>query len=226
MLAAAGDSHRAAGQQSYMKSAMPFHGVTATQRRRLVRPLLAHRLDSAQAWRTQVLALWDGAGYREERYVALELARVSWAGNYRLGDPRGSLELYRYLVVTGAWWDLVDEIAGHLVAEVVAAEPAVGTTTMQRWAVDADQWVRRAAILSQLGSRSPDLELLETVLVPNLEGGSGSDDTGRQDFFIRKAVGWALRDAARRRPEWVLDFLDRHRGRLAGLSLREASKHL
>lgn len=96
------------------------------------------------------------------------------------------------------------------------------TPTILAWAEDDDLWLRRTAILSQLGSgNGSDTVLLETVLTANLEGSRHGSE-----FFVRKAVGWALRDHARSDPDWVRGFLERHHDRLSGLSRREASKHL
>lgn len=221
-LAAEGDPERAVQQQRYMKSAMPFRGIGLPQVRRIVRGVLddpAHRLSSAPAWETTVRRLWDEASYREERYAALTVARHRSAGAWR---TPAVVPLLRHLVVTGAWWDLVDETAGDLVAPLLRTYRAEVTPTVLAWAEDEDLWLRRAAILSQLGARAEtDTGLLEAVLTANLEGALHGSE-----FFVRKAVGWALRDYARTDPDWVRGFLARHDARLSGLSRREASKHL
>lgn len=221
-LAAEGDPERAVQQQRYMKSAMPFRGIGLPQVRRIVRGVLddpAHRLSSAPAWETTVRRLWDEASYREERYAALTVARHRSAGAWR---TPAVVPLLRHLVATGAWWDLVDETAGDLVAPLLRTYRAEVTPTVLAWAEDEDLWLRRAAILSQLGARAEtDTGLLEAVLTANLEGSLHGSE-----FFVRKAVGWALRDYARTDPDWVRGFLARHDARLSGLSRREASKHL
>jgi 3-methyladenine DNA glycosylase AlkD len=125
-------------------------------------------------------------------------------------------------VTTGAWWDVVDNIAGNRVGPILRSSPGIVTPVVRSWAVDDDLWVRRTAILCQLGSKAAtDTELLAHVLERNLE-----DSHHGREFFIRKAVGWALRQHARVDPGWVLDFVAAHDDRLSGLSRREALKHV
>ncbi|HEV2797849.1 MAG TPA: DNA alkylation repair protein, partial [Nocardioides sp.] len=138
------------------------------------------------------------------------------------------LALLEELVRLGAWWDVVDEIAGHLVGQVLLDHRAEATPVIEAWAVadagsgENSMWVRRTAMLAQLRhAEATDTDLLERVLVANL------DDTmyGRE-FFIRKALGWALRQHARTDAAWVRTFVSAHADRLSGLSRREALKHL
>jgi 3-methyladenine DNA glycosylase AlkD len=219
-LAAAGDPERARQQQAYMKSSMPYYGVTAPELRTLLRPLLLeHRFEDRAAWEATVRRIWDEAGHREERYAALALLRHA---AYRTWLDVDLLPLLEHLVRTGAWWDFVDEVASHLVGQVLLDHRAVVTPVITGWAIDEHLWIRRTAMLCQLRHRDrTDTELLERVLVANL------DDTllGRE-FFIRKALGWALREHARTDSVWVLDFVGTHTDRLSGLSRREALKHL
>lgn len=216
VLAEAGDPVRAADQQRYMKSQLPYYGVTMTELRRLLRPVLAdfHPADRS-AWEGAVRSVWDGAGHREERYAALSLARHRSARRWQ--DP-ATLSLYRHLVVTGAWWDTVDEVASHLVGGVLAAHRVEVTPTILTWSLDRDLWLRRTSVLAQLRhGTETDTELLRRVIEANAE-----DDS----FWLRKAIGWALRQYARTDPDWVRAEVDRLGPRLSGLSRREATKHL
>jgi 3-methyladenine DNA glycosylase AlkD len=219
-IAEAGDPDRAPQMQAYMKSALPFRGVSAVPLRAITREVVAaHPLPDRAAWRAAVLELWDGAAYREERYAALAVAGHR---RYRVHRDPSALDLYRHLVVTGAWWDLVDTIASHHVGEILARFPEQVTPVLEQWAVDEDLWLRRTAMLSQLGRRSDtDVSLLRSALEQNLE-----DSPHGREFFIRKALGWALRDYARTDPDWVRAFVTAHEDRLSGLSRREALKHL
>lgn len=211
------DAERAVGQQRYMKSEMPFLGLTSPGRRALVRPVLADpglRLESRGEWEGAVHSLWDGAGFREERYAALDLLRHRTYRSWR--DP-DLMPLVEHLVVSGAWWDLVDELS-NVVGEVLVVDPEGEGLRMREWSEREDLWLRRSAIISQLRHKDhTDTVLLEAVIEPNL------DDP---QFFIRKAIGWALRQYARTDPVWVQSFVDRHTHRLSGLSRREALKHL
>jgi 3-methyladenine DNA glycosylase AlkD len=215
-LAEAGDPERAAGQQSYMKSEMPFRGVTSAELTRLLRPLLAGYAPPDRAsHEATVRALWDEATHREERYAATALARHRAARAWL--DP-DALDLHRHLVVTGAWWDHVDVVAAHLVGEVLRGHRAAVTPVMRRWAVDDDLWVRRTAVLCQLPHKADtDAALLRDVVEANV------DDTS---FWLRKAIGWALREYAKTDPDWVRAEVARLDGRISGLSRREALKHL
>ncbi len=219
-LAAAGDPERAGRQQAYMKSAMPYRGLTSKELRLLLRPLLAeHRFEDRVAWEATTRRLWDEAGHREERYAALALLRHS---AYRPWLDVDLLPLLEHLVRTGAWWDYVDEIASHLVGQVLLDNRAAVTTLMRNWAVDEHLWIRRTAMLCQLRHKQlTDTDLLAHALVANLD-----DTVLGKEFFIRKALGWALREHAKTDAAWVLDFVGTHAERLSGLSRREALKHL
>ena len=221
-LAGGGDPVRAAGQRQYLRSETPLRGFRLAELRAALRPVLAapgHVIDDAGAWAATVRTLWVEAQYREERHAAIALARHrpyrEWAT-----DP-AALPLYRHLVDTGAWWDLVDDVATHLVAPLLRAHPDVAAA-VRAWSSDADLWVRRAAILAQTGARErTDTRLLTDCVEANLLGSAHGDE-----FFIRKAIGWALRDYARTDPAWVAAYVEALGDRLAPLSRREALKHL
>jgi 3-methyladenine DNA glycosylase AlkD len=219
-LAAAGDPDRAARQQAYMKSAMPYRGLSAPELRILLGPiLLEHRVATRTAWEDAVRELWDGATHREEWYAAIALLRHR---HYRAWVDPDLLPLLRHLVETGAWWDVVDEVAAHLVGGVLATHRPVVTPVVRAWGSEDHLWVRRTAILAQLRHRTAtDTVLLADVLGANLEGTPYG-----KEFFVRKAVGWALRAYGDTDPAWVLAYVSQHEDRLSGLSRREALKHL
>lgn len=219
-IAEAGDPTRAPRMQAYMKSALPYRGVASVPFRVLTREVVtAHPLPDRPAWEAVVRELWDHAEYREEWYAALAVARHPLYRGYQDVD---TLALYRHLIVSGAWWDVVDDIASHLVGDILAADPVQVTPVVRAWAVDDDLWLRRTAVICQLGRKGEtDVDLLRFALTANLEG----SPHGRE-FFIRKAVGWALRQNARTDPAWTRAFVAEHEARLSGLSRREALKHL
>lgn len=214
-LAELADPRKAAEMQAYMKSEMPFHGVQKPARRALNRKLFTeYALANRQSFTEAALALWREAAFREERYVALDL--TGHRAYARWQDP-DLLPLYDELVVSGAWWDFVDEIAIHRIGPILRREPAVLTPVMREWAGDSDRWRRRTSVICQVGSRAEtDTELLAYTVEATI------DDP---DFFLRKAIGWALREYAKTNPGWVRRFVDAHPG-LSGLSRREAVKHL
>jgi 3-methyladenine DNA glycosylase AlkD len=219
-IAEAGDPERAPAMQAYMKSAMPFRGVSSPVLRVLCREAIAaHPLDDRSAWQAVVLELYDAARYREERYAALAVAGDR---RYRLHRDPDSLGMYRHLVVTGAWWDLVDAIASRHVGDVLARFRPEVTPLLRTWAGDDDLWLRRTAVLAQLKHKEQtDTDLLRAVLEANLEGSRHG-----REFFVRKALGWALREYARTDPDWVRAFVADHEDELSGLTRREALKHL
>jgi 3-methyladenine DNA glycosylase AlkD len=221
-LAAEADPARAVAAQRYMRSAMPFRGVPMPRLRRLVGGLVVapeHRIADRPTYEATVLELWDAAAYREERYAATLLAGHP---AYRVWQDPAALGLYRHLVTTGAWWDHVDDLASHHVGRVLAAHRAEVTPVMRGWAVEGDLWLRRAAVLCQLQHKADtDVRLLEEVLDANLLGSRFGDE-----FFVLKAVGWALRQHARVDPAWVRGYVASRDDRVSGLSRREALKHL
>ena len=203
-----------------MKSALPYHGLTSPELRAMLRPLLLeHRFEDRALWEATARRLWDEASHREERYAALGLLRHPAYSDWVDVDL---LPLLEHLVRTGAWWDFVDEVAAHLVGRVLLDDRVTVTPVMTAWATDEHLWIRRTAMLCQLRHRArTDTGLLAHALVVNL------DDTELgKEFFIRKALGWALREYARTDAAWVLDFVGTHADRMSGLSRREALKHL
>lgn len=215
-LGSLGDPERARGAQAYMKSAMPFHGVGAVPLRAACRELFAPLAPrDAAAFRHEVLGLFRGAEYREEMYAAVELARVRRFALFRDLD---FLPVCEEMVVKGAWWDVVDAVAPHLLGELLRMEPLAMRREMLAWARCDDLWKRRSSILCQLGFRDQtDVSLLHVCIEPSLDS---------KEFFLRKAIGWALRQYARTNPEGVRRYVAENAGRLSGLSRREATKHL
>ena len=187
-LAEAGDPARAEQQRAYLKSEMAMYGVGVPDTRRLAQRIAAAHSDvwtEAATWEAALRRLWDGAAHREERYAALAVIRAKLSATH--AGRMESLALYEHFLRTGQWWDLVDETS-HAVGLVVREHPAA-VARMRVWATDPDMWVRRSAILCQLQHKADtDLDLLTNVIEVNQED---------PEFFIRKAIGWALRDYAR-----------------------------
>lgn len=213
-LAALADEDKAPQMQAYMKSAMPYRGVQTPLRRKMQKKVFAqYRLVDFATWRDTVLQLWRHASFREERYCAIDLA-----GENDEMQTRRALPLYRELIVTGAWWDLVDPVATHRLRRLLQKYPGSITRTMLEWSRCRDLWKRRSSILCQVGRKQEtDLELLFACIEPNLD---------RSEFFLRKAIGWALRDYAWFDPATVQEYVATQGDRLSGLSRREALKNI
>jgi 3-methyladenine DNA glycosylase AlkD len=215
-LKAIAQPERAGAMQAYMKSAMPYLGVSAVPLRQVCKRLFADLSYGRGAdWQADALAIWRGATFREERYGALALSGIRAAQPFQTMEALG---LYEEMIVTGAWWDFVDVVAVHRLIHLLRAEPAAMKRAMLDWAVCDDMWKRRSAILCQLeAKRETDLDLLEACIAPSMDS---------KEFFLRKAIGWALRHHARTDPAWVAAYVQRHEARLSGLSKREALKHI
>jgi 3-methyladenine DNA glycosylase AlkD len=210
------DAVKAPQMRAYMKSSMPYLGVQTPALREVCRLAFpAHPLTSLEDWRDTVLALWRGARYREHRYAALLLTGER---RYRDYQTLAALPLYEELIVTGAWWDYVDPIASHRIGLLLNRYPTAMRKTMRKWSRSTDMWKRRTAILCQLSFKADtDLSLLYDCIEPNL---------GDKEFFIRKAIGWALRQLAWTDAREVLRYVTRNKARLSPLSVREALKNI
>ena len=158
------------------------------------------------------MALWR-LPHREEKYLALGVAR-----HFHEFVVPEELPLYRGLIVEGAWWDLVDEVATHLICDLVVGHPEAVWPTVDTWIDDDDMWLRRTAIICQVGAKE-DTDAARLFRFCEARA-------FETEFFIRKAIGWALRQHARVDPDAVARFVIEHRDQLSGLSYREATKHI
>jgi 3-methyladenine DNA glycosylase AlkD len=210
-LAARANPEKAPDMQAYMKSEMPFLGVQKPARTALAREVFTP-LDF-DAWQATVLALWREATYREERYMALALAGDR---RYRAHRTMAALPLFDELIVTGAWWDFVDEVAAGMLGELLDRDGAALAPVLRRWAHDDVMWRRRAAIVSQVRRKErTDLALLYDCIEPS---------RGEREFFLRKGIGWALRAYAWVDPDEIERYCATHE--LSALSRREALRNI
>ena len=202
--------------QAYMKSAMPYWGVQTAAQRAITRRLFAaHRPQSTAEWRAACLKIWRAAKYREERYAAIELTGFKY---YRDWQTLDTLPMYEEMIVTGAWWDYVDAIASARLGPLLRRYPAPMRRKMLQWSRSRDLWKRRSAILCQLSFKSETgLDLLYAVIEPSL---------GSKEFFLQKAIGWALRQYAWTDPREVRRYIRVNANRLSALSKREALKNI
>jgi 3-methyladenine DNA glycosylase AlkD len=210
-LRAGGDPERGRGMQAYLKSAEPCLGVRLPEVRRLVAEAARqHPLASVAEVGAAAESLWRGATHREERYAAIAVTGLPVAH-----AALDLLPLYEEMITTGAWWDLVDGVAPRI-RDLLLTHPAQLRPVLRDWARSEDRWLRRSAVIAQLGAKErTDRALLAEVIEVN---------AADREFFVRKAIGWALRDLAKTDPDWVRQFLAEHE--LSPLSRREAAKHL
>lgn len=199
--------------RAYMREQFEFLGVMATPRRELLRPLFRDKRSAGELL-ASANALWD-LPQREYHYAAVDLLRRQWK-TLTLADTGAMLGLAQ----RKSWWDTVDglaDVVGDVVRRARTTDP--GAQRVMDTALKHDNlWVRRIAMLHQLGWRddTDEKRLFDYALKLAHE----------DDFFIRKATGWALRDYAHHHPEAVRGFLARAGDRLSPLTQREAGKHL
>jgi 3-methyladenine DNA glycosylase AlkD len=210
------DPSRAPRMQAYMKSTMPFLGVPSSGVKGACRDVFGrHPLASSRIWSSTVRVLWREAAHREERYAAIALTGER---SYREHQKPAAVPLYQELITTGAWWDYVDELAVRRIGPMLLTHPDRLRQLMLAWSTSPDMWKRRTAIICQVGARErTDLPLLYACIGPN---------TGDKEFFIRKAIGWALRAYAWTDAAAIAAYVDRNAARLSGLSRREALKNI
>jgi 3-methyladenine DNA glycosylase AlkD len=210
------DPKKAPAMKAYMKSEMPYHGVPTPILRKLCKESFNDlEFTTYREWEKHILTLWRNAQFREERYAALHLA------SHRSSRPfqtLQSLKVYEEMVVTGAWWDYVDVIAAHHVGALLREFPKQMKPKMLKWSRSSNLWKRRTSILCQLGfNKETDLDLLYSCIEPSF---------GSKEFFLNKAIGWALRQYAWTDPKETVRYVKKNDSKLHPLSKREALKNL
>ncbi len=204
------DANKAADMKRYMRDQFDYFGIPTPLRRSLAKPLFRELKQADTVDWGFVDSCW-AADYRELQYVATDYLRMV---SHRLGP--GDLSHLQRLAQTKSWWDTIDAL-DQVVGTIAEHAPEVDEILLE-WSTDDDFWLRRIAIDHQLMRKErTDTALLERIIVNNL------DET---EFFITKAIGWALRQYSKTDPAWVGAFIERYRHRLAALSIREASKYL
>ncbi len=208
------DSSRAEQMKAYLLDQFEFLGLPAPVRRQTVKKIGKVPWQSAADLLATTELLWQKS-QREYRYTAVDLLRKHSA-LLSVND----LPALQSLLLRDAWWETVDGLSA-VIAEVMHAavlQKPNAAKAMDVWLKHPSHWVRRSAMLHQLGWR---LDTDATRLF-----GYAQQLADEKEFFIRKAIGWALRDYARWNPQAVTEFLVQHRANLSGLTVREAAKHL
>lgn len=194
---------------AYMKDQFEHLDIQTPQRRASCKPFFKAAAQEEIDW-DFIRQCWD-CPYRELQYAALDYLVLMKAKLV----PRDIPKLYD-LITHKSWWDTIDGL-DRIVGAVALNYPEVKETLLA-WSQDDNFWLRRIAIDHQLlRKEKTDTQLLEKILLNNL---------GQTEFFINKAIGWALRDYSKTNPDWVRKFIERHHAGLAKLSIKEASKYL
>ena len=208
------DKTKAQGMKAYLLNQFEFLGLAAPVRRAAVKAIGKVKWQGSADLLAAAELLWQKPE-REYRYTAVDLLR-----QHSAQLSVNELPALQALLLQDAWWETVDGLSA-VIAEVMHAavqQKPNAAATMDVWLKHPSHWVRRSAMLHQLGWR---LDTDTTRLF-----GYATQLADEKEFFIRKAIGWALRDYARWNPQAVTDFLVEHRASLSGLTVREAAKHL
>lgn len=200
----------AISMQEYMKTEQPFYGVKAPERKAVFKKAREHTdvADFVQ-YRRLVLWLWSGV-YREELYLAMDVAEY-----YKAFRTPDAFSIYEEMLETADNWDTVDKLASNLIGGLVKDYREFEAKLIE-WRQSDNMWLRRASLLAHLKHKDDtNIPLLEeTILLLANE----------KEFFIRKAIGWVLREFSKTNPDYVIDFVEKHNEQLSELSKKEALK--
>ena len=209
-LEAGKDPEKAGPMEAYMRHQFPFLGIAGPERNSLYKKYFPEAKKTKMIDWDFVDTCWEKEP-REYQYVAANYLKAMQT--YLTKDDLPKLER---LVVTKSWWDTVD-ILDRVVGSLVADYPELEEVLL-KWSLSDNIWLRRVAIDHQLlRKEKTNVQLMEKILLNNLD---------QTEFFITKAIGWALRDYSKINPEWVARFIEKNRKRMAELSIKEASKYL
>jgi 3-methyladenine DNA glycosylase AlkD len=211
LLQANADEKQAVPMQNYMRNLFPFLGIPSPKRRELTKDLL--KTSRKTAWEVVLSAvekLWK-MPEREFQYLAIDMLVANLK---RL--KKKDLHKLEHLISTKSWWDTVDLLAGKVTGKYFMLFPEEMKKKTSAWSGSDNMWLQRSSILFQLGykQRTNEKLLSEYIL----------QHAGSKEFFLQKAIGWALREYSKNNPEFVRHFIENHS--LPPLSVREASKYL
>ena len=200
----------AESMSKYMKDKFRFLGVRATTRTEIYKKYFPDTRKTKIIDWDFVESCWNKEE-REFQYVVVYYLKAM-----QKFLKREDISRLKYLIVTKSWWDTVDLLAKVIGSLVIRIEGY--DQIMLEWSKDSNIWLKRVAILYQLSLKDKvDEIILDKILVNNL---------GDNEFFINKAIGWALRDYSKFNPEWVREFIKKNKDNMANLSIREASKYI
>ncbi len=202
---------KAVGMQKYMKGLFSFYGISSPQRRQLLKELiLIHGKPDPIEVRKLAELLW-AEEEREMQYAAMDLL-----GSIKKQLEPNDLQLIEKLITTKSWWDTVDLLASHLAGTWLLKFPENKQKILETWFASESMWLQRTVLIHQLLYKTNTNESILFDYITRLKDS--------KEFFIRKAIGWALRQYARSAPQSVRLFVETTN--LSSLSEREATKHL
>lgn len=196
----------------YMKKLFPFYGIKTDLRRSLHKQALEHNKQEVKEKARRIAIELYARPERECHYSAVEVLIKALKGQYKLED----ITFIEYLLVNNSWWDSVDVISKYLLGEYLKQYPKEIAEVTMRFSASDNMWLNRSAILFQLGyKKDTDENLLFEICCRHRES---------KEFFIQKAIGWALREYAKTNPQAVRNFV--FSAGLKPLSNREALKNI
>ena len=200
----------AIAMSSYMRNKFKFLGIKSPKRKEIFKEIFENFKNNKEIDKEFVLKFFN-KDYREFQYIAIDyLIKMK---KYFLKDD---IFFIKDLIITKSWWDTVDLIASNLLGQICKKYPSLIDEQIVFWINDDNMWIRRSSIIFQLRYKeNTNLEILQKSIESNI------DDN---EFFIQKAIGWALREYSKTDYKWVLNFINNHN--LSKLSKREAEKYI
>lgn len=196
--------------EKYMRDQFPFIGLKSQERRKLSREFMKETKFDAQSIKQLITSMWE-LPEREYQYVA-----VDYLVKHKKRLKEQHIDLIEYLIITKSWWDTVDALASHVVGELFSKYPHLITKRGEKWLNSKNIWLQRTMILFQLKYKEETDEELFYSIIKKLKE--------IDEFFIQKAIGWALREYSKTNPESVRQFI--HNENLSNLAVREGSKYI
>ena len=201
----------AAKQKAYLRNQFEFYGLTSPESRVIQKPFLVTTFLPPKANCFEIVQILWNKPQREYQYFAQELAF-----KFRKKVEIEDIQLFEYMILNKSWWDTVDFIAANLVGNYFKVFPKQIPFYTEKWLASNNMWLQRTAIIFQLKYKQQlDTALLSTTI---------QQLVGSKEFFINKAIGWALREYSKTNPIWVLKFVEENK--LHSLSEREATRLL
>ena len=206
---AAANEEAAKKMKDYLRGQFEFYGISSPTRKQICKDVYAEYGNPINV--VELAKAMFNKPQREFHYVAQELlmkGKKHWELHH--------IEDFQELITTNSWWDTVDHLASNVIGTYFQKFPEGMRETITQWNASENMWLVRTSIIFQLKYKSDvDSKLLEHCIIPH---------TQDKEFFIRKAIGWALRQYSRYNPEWVQEFIDRVP--MQPLSLKEAKKYI
>ena len=204
------NEEQAQKMSKYMLNKFEYIGIKTPERRKIFKNFFKKYKNEEKIDWEFVNKCWENK-YREFQYIAADYLK-----NMKDKLTIDDIPKFKRLILEKSWWDTIDNL--DMTIGALALKDSNVNKILMEWSLDENIWLRRIAIDHQLlRKEKTDIELLEKILKNNLE---------QTEFFINKAIGWALRDYSKTNPEWVKTFIEKNRENMAKLSIKEASKYL